>query len=65
MNPLRLYLQRLNWHAEGYANTAGYLSKLGFQVDICGEPNVTDHRNSHAKEPDILNLVEKEFKTAS
>jgi heptosyltransferase I len=31
-----------NWHAEGYAQTADYLTQLGFQVVICGGPTTLE-----------------------
>jgi len=52
-----------NWHVTGYAQTADYLTTLGFKVVICGGPTAMEiklaediSQQSHA---DITNLVGK------
>jgi len=52
-----------NWHAEGYAKTADYLSQLGFQVVICGGPTTLEMLLATEiisfSKANILNLVGK------
>jgi heptosyltransferase I len=52
-----------NWHSEGYAKTADYLTQLGFQVVICGGPTTLEQLLATEiisfSKGDILNLVGK------
>ncbi len=52
-----------NWHAEGYAKTADYLTTLGFQVVICGGPTTLEMLLAteimSLSKANILNLVGK------
>ncbi len=52
-----------NWHAEGYAKTADYLTQLGFQVMICGGPTTLEKLLAaeiiSLSKSDIVNLVAK------
>ncbi|TLU64677.1 glycosyltransferase family 9 protein [Thalassotalea litorea] len=52
-----------NWHAQGYAQTADYLTKLGYQVVLCGGPARLDVELAQAIESQCvqapLNLVGK------
>jgi heptosyltransferase I len=52
-----------NWHSEGYAKTADYLTQLGFQVVICGGPTTLEKLLATEiisfSKCDIVNLVGK------
>ncbi|MBA6231186.1 MULTISPECIES: glycosyltransferase family 9 protein [unclassified Colwellia] len=52
-----------NWHAEGYAQTADYLTQLGFHVVICGGPTTLEQLLATEiisfSKCDIVNLVGK------